>query len=108
MIMVFLNEYEIEDYRDRYAAHPVLGPATQTLYRLMLEVNQHSDGWPYWRAPQKASQRLQELIQGVPGRNYWHDDAREDATVERLRKAYTPIKAFQTRTGLKFEIEQPA
>lgn len=85
--MMFMNEWEIEEYRERLARHPVLGPATHFLYEFMREVNRHSDGWPYWSQPVTAAKQLMVLIQNG------------DATAVQVKTALRPIKAFMTRRG---------
>lgn len=103
--MLFMNEYEIEEAVSRHASHPVLGPATRTLYNLMRETNAKSDGWPYWNKPCKAAAKLQELIQG--NRSAYWDDECEDATPAKLKAAYSPLKSFRTRQGFEFAIVEP-
>jgi hypothetical protein len=91
--MYFLNQYEIEDVADRYRNHPVLSKATAFLHSFMHEVNQHSDGWAYWRPPVQAAKQLMTLI---------HDTPRVDpagVTEEAFKKALAPIRAFYTRRG---------
>lgn len=99
---MFMNEYEIDEARHRYRGHPVLGPATATLAALRDAANENSDGWCYWPKPSRAAQQLQELIT-VCDR---FDDERADATPERLRKVYAPLRAFRTRTGIQFKITE--
>jgi len=105
---MWMNEWEIDEAVDRYRDHPVLGPATRTLSNLRDATNRNSDGWPYWQKPSRAAKRLMELIQGygLDPRNVRFDRERADATVAKLRVAYSPIKAFRTRTGLEFVIEE--
>lgn len=102
--MRFMNEYEIEEARDRYAEHPVLGPATETLANLRDAANMNSDGWAYWPKPARAAAKLMDLIERDGTARYRFDSEREDATVAELRKALAPIKAFRTRSGIAFEI----
>ena len=52
------------------------------------EVDQHSDGWAYWRAPLKAATRLMKLIQ--------QNGSMSDSE---FQWALTPIKSFYTRKG---------
>jgi hypothetical protein len=100
-----MNEYEIADAAERYADHPVLGPATRTLSNLCEAANANSDGWCYWPKPCRAAKKLQELIQGDrPASRF--DDEREDATPAALSAALRPIKAFRTRSGIAFDIEE--
>lgn len=98
--MLFMTEYEIDDYRRCYRGHPVLGPATATLAALRDAANANSDGWCYWPKPARAAAKLMLLVYG-PRVN---DVQRDDATPAALRAAYSPIKAFRTRTGIDFPI----
>lgn len=102
--MRFMNTYEIDEARARYAAHPVLGPATSTLANLRDAADLNSDGWCYWPKPARAAAKLMELIERDGTARWRFDDEREDATVGELKKACSPIKAFRTRSGLQFEI----
>ena len=94
---MWMNEYEIEDAARRYAGHAMFGPATQTLLGLMTAVNSCSDGWPYWRAPSTAAQKLQEMITTA-------DQARRDdrfrpdpeAEAAALKRAYVQLRRFRT------------
>jgi len=103
--MRFMNEWDIEDAQRRFRNHAALGPATQTLANLRNVVNANSDGWPYWSKPVRSAAKLMELIEG-DGTNQARQDA-EKVTAAQVRKAYTPIKAFLTRSGLTCEIVDP-
>lgn len=102
----FMNTWEIDDRARLYRDHPVLGPATRTLANLRDAADANSDGWCYWPKPVRAAAKLMELIDGDGTAKYRFDPDRDDATVEALRKALSPIKAFRTRSGLPFEIEE--
>ena len=102
--MRFMNTYDIAESRARYASHPILGPATRTLANLERAADENSDGWCYWPKPARAAARLMELIERDGTARYRFDDERADATLEELRAAYRPIKAFRTRSGLSFDI----
>lgn len=102
--MRFMNTYDIDRAWTQYRDHPVLGPATQTLTNLREAADANSDGWCYWPKPARAAARLMELIERDGTARYLFDDERADATEAELRKAYAPIKAFRTRTGLDFDI----
>jgi hypothetical protein len=102
--MKFMNTWEIDEAAGRHREHPVLGPATQTLANLRDAANQNSDGWAYWPKPCRAAKKLQELISGDGTWYYIFDRERPDATLAKLQAAYTPIKAFRTRSGISFEI----
>lgn len=105
--MVWMNEWEIEEAADRYRNHPVLGPATKTLLSLVEVVNRNSDGWPYWRLPSGAAAQVMAMIERDGTARYRFDETRADATAEELRRAYAPLKAFRTKTGLQFPLHEP-
>lgn len=94
-----MNEYEIEDAAERYARHPVLGPATRTLASLMAWTNANSDGWPYWRKPRQAAAKLTELVeQGQRhDRERYQSPRTPDVTADQYKVALRPVKAFRTR-----------
>jgi hypothetical protein len=104
--MKWMNHYEIDEAALRYRDHPILGPATQTLGNLVIAADQNSDGWCYWPKPARAAARLMELIERDGTSKYRFDRDRVDVTVAEYRKALVPIKAFRTRSGLKFDIEE--
>lgn len=104
--MHFMNEWEVEGASTLYAQHPILGPATRTLANLVQMANESSDGWAYWPKPARAADRLMTLIKGDPSWQPFHWD-RQDVTEAQLRKAYTPIKAFLTRSGMSCELVMP-
>ena len=93
-----MNEYEIERAVTGWSFDLTLGPAARTLNNLMREVNRKSDGWPYWQPPRRASRKLQELVSNPP-------KTREEIDAA-YRAALTPVKAFRTRHGFEFEIEE--
>lgn len=97
--MRFMNTYEIDDARDRWRDHPILGPATQTLANLRDVANQNSDGWCYWPKPARAANKLMELIEGDGTWDARYGD-RADLTKVGLKAAYRPIRAFLTRNHL--------
>lgn len=104
--MRFMNTWEIDDAAQRYQAHPVLGPATRTLSNLRDAANANSDGWHIWPKPARAAARLMELIERDGTARYRYDEERADATAAELVSALRPVKAFRTRSGIKFEIEE--
>ena|SRR5271165_5007781 len=86
--MLYMNEHEITIASDRFTDHPILGRAARFLAWFRDEVNEHSDGWPYWKPPVRAAAKLMTLI--------LHP---EQATEASLKVAITPIKTFYTRRG---------
>lgn len=104
--MRFMNSYEIDEAMVQWSDHPTLGPAALTLANLRDAADSNSDGWAYWPKPARAAAKLMELIEGDGTSAYRYGD-RDDATDAGLRKAYAPIKAFRTRSGLLFDIVEP-
>lgn len=92
-----MNEYDIDDATRAWAYDPVLGPAARTLQNVMRAVNSCSDGWPYWQAPRRATKRLQALLTDPP--------KDRDSQRSEYKAALTAVKAFRTRQGLTFDIE---
>lgn len=105
--MRFMNEWDIQNAVDRWADHPVLGPASRTMANLMNWTNSNSDGWPYWSPPARAAAKLMEFIEGDGTINFFHG-TRADATPERYKAALRPIKSFRTKRGADFAIEEVA
>jgi len=103
--MRFMNDYDIQDANARYGTHQILGPAVRTLNNLVEWTNNNSDGWAYWPKPARAAAKLMELIER-DGTNQFRNREREDVTVGEYRKALAPIKAFRTRQGADFQIEE--
>lgn len=103
--MRFMNEYDIDRAVILYGGHTVLGPATRTLASLADWTNNHSDGWCYWPKPVRAAAKLMELIER-DGTNAYFGGPREDATPAEYRKALAPVKAFRTRQGADFHVEE--
>jgi hypothetical protein len=102
-----MNDYDIARARQRFAAHPVLGPAVETVANVAEWANTHSDGWAYWPKPCRACAKLIELIEG-DGTNRAIQEADQRATVVAYRRALTPVKTFRTRFGADFTIVDPA
>lgn len=104
--MRFFNEYEVSDAVVLYEDHETLGPATQTLQNLVDWTNANSDGWPYWSKPARAASQLVELLHG-DGTWSARESIDDRATVDAVRKALRPIRAFRTRHGGTFEVLAP-
>lgn len=60
---MWMNRYEVEDTRFRFANHPVLARATRFLYEFVEETDANSDGWSSWPLPGRAAGQLMDLIQ---------------------------------------------
>jgi hypothetical protein len=95
--MHFMNEWDIEAKVREHRYHPVLGPATQFLHDFMREVSSHSDGWAYWPPPVRAASKLMTLI----------EEAKDTTTLDDVRRALSPIKAFMTRRGYQAGMKLP-
>ena len=94
--MNYMNDSDIMQAQQRFAGHPVLNKATMFLAAFKEEVDYHSDGWAYWKAPVAAANKLMEMIQG-----------KTEATEENYKKALAPIKAFMTRRGTAAGMQMP-
>jgi len=86
--MLYMNDYDIQIAGHRHGCHPVLGKAVRFLAAFKDEVDSHSDGWAYWRAPLKSAVKLMTLIQNGG-----------DPTEAQFKAALSPIKSFYTRRG---------
>lgn len=82
---------------DQKAAAKIRFEAVQFLAAFKEEVDTHSDGWAYWKAPVAAANKLMEMLQG-----------KTEATEANFKAAMSPIKAFYTRrgtaAGMKFPV----
>ena len=98
---MFMNDYDIDNALARAEGDPVRLAAAQTLANLRDCANANSDGWASWPKPSRAAARLIALLERVA-----HHDDFDGAKLTRgeVRKAYTPIRAFLTRSGLACEI----
>jgi hypothetical protein len=105
--MRFMNTYDIDNAVRQFEGHPTLGPATRTLANLCECANDNSDGWAYWPKPARAAAKLMTLIDGDGTWEYRYGD-RNEVTAAQVKAAYAPIKAFRTRSGLSFDIEEVA
>lgn len=101
---MWMNEYDVLDAVEYWRDQPLLAAASQTLQNLMDKVNANSDGWAYWKAPQKAAAKLMETIQLAHAYDRRGVDLPLDDVRSKLRKALVPIKSFRTRSGLDFVI----
>jgi hypothetical protein len=94
-----MNEYEIEDALRWFdpTDQPNLHRGAVELYQLKENVNAHSDGWPYWQKPKRASAKLQALITSGRELNRGNYGDLSDVGRTELARAFTPIKSFLTR-----------
>lgn len=109
---MWMNQYDIEGAAQRHHDCPNVRKGIHLLLRLMQAVNEQSDGWPYWRAPAKAAEKLTELLQTAGNLN--HGTHGTISAVD-LRKAIAPIRTMVTRQkklqanyGNKFEFDVDA
>lgn len=100
---MWMNRYEVEEARRRFEQHPILGPASQTLYNLMEWTDDHSDGWPYWQKPARAAEKLTGLLEHYE-RHLREHHSEPVITAEEYKAALRPIKAFRTRQEATFRI----
>lgn len=103
--MRYMNDYDLTRAEERFGDHPILGPAVVTLGNLMEWANANSDGWAYWPKPARAAAKLMELIEG-DGSWFYREQVADTVTVAEYRAALRPIKAFRTRHGAIFAIEE--
>lgn len=93
--MRYMNDYDvILALQACDPSRPVLSKAVRFLADFKDEVDSHSDGWCYWRAPVVAARRLIELIPLPYGIR-----AASDITEAQYRYALVPIKSFFTQKG---------
>jgi hypothetical protein len=102
--MRFMNDSEIANAVHTYGNHPVLGPAARTLDNLAYWANSNSDGWAYWPKPARAAAKLMELIEGDGTWKARDDTSR--ATAAAYAAALRPVRAFRTRQGASFAVEE--
>lgn len=106
--MPFINEYEAEDLELTWRSHPVMAPATRTLWNLIDVVNENSDGWAYWTKPQKAAARLMAMIDAASKARYSREGTpSDDDLMAAYRRCIPTLKRFRTTSGLQFKIETP-
>jgi hypothetical protein len=98
--MRFMNSIEVSEARYRFREHATLGPASRTLLNLMDAADANSDGWAYWPKPARSAAKLMELLSAALSPRYEGNGP----TAAEVRKAYAPIKAFRTRSGISFDI----
>jgi hypothetical protein len=104
---MWMNEGEIEQAVERFKSHPVLGKGARFLSAFQDEVNEHSDGWAYWKLPAKAAEKLVALLHGHLYGGMGAYPRLPEPTDADLKKAIAPIKAFYTRRGYKAGMKLP-
>lgn len=109
---MFMNQAEIEYASQAHHECQNVRKGVRLLLRLMQAVNAQSDGWAYWSAPSKASEKLQDLLKSA-GNLYYGTSG--SITTSDLKKAIAPIrsmvtrqKRIQARYGNKFEFDVDA
>lgn len=92
---MWMNQADIMDLHQNLNSHscPNVRKGVRLLYRLMEAVNDQSDGWPYWKAPSQAAEKLMELLRGCG--NIWYP-LHGSITEAQLKEAITPIKRMVT------------
>ena len=97
----WLNEYEVEEYHQRYANGPDtpkhIKAAIRSLSDLVEWTNSNSDGWPYWCKPAQAASKLCEVLQRH--HHYAWLGRGEPVSLSDVKAALKPVKAFRTRQG---------
>jgi hypothetical protein len=105
---MWMNEHEVEQAADRFQSHPVLGKYARFLVAFKDEVNAHSDGWPYWRLPAKAAEKLMTTLHGHMYAGMGAYPRLPEPQEADLKKTLAPIKAFYTKHGSKAGMQFPA
>ena len=101
--MRFMNHWDIDEACQRWANHPVLGPASQTMRNLRDVADANSDGWAYWPKPARSAAKLMELIEGN-GTNEYRYGEREDATYvewEAISRDRTKFRSWMAENGFE-------
>lgn len=105
---MWMNEMDIDQAVERFKAHPVLGKYARFLSAFRDEVNAHSDGWAYWKAPAKAADRLMTLMNGHLFSGMGAYPRMQEPSEAEFKKTLTPIKAFYAKYGTKAGMKFPA
>ncbi len=110
---MWMNRNDIEILNRNQHACPNVRKGVRLLYRLMQAVDAQSDGWPYWKAPAEAADKLMDLIRTAG--NIWYD-TRGTITDAQLKAAITPIRRMVTvqdkkqkgfgNKGFKFDVDE--
>jgi len=90
---MMMNQGDIEWACGRTHACPNVRAGLRLLFRLMEAVNTQSDGWAYWSAPGKSSEKLQVLL--ATAGNLMHGTSGTISAAD-LKKAIVPIRTMVT------------
>ena len=104
---MWMNEMEIDEAAARFASHPVLGKATRFLSEFRDEVNNHSDGWAYWKLPAHAADKLMTFIYSHKMAGMGAYPRMPEPKEQDFLKTLSPIKSFYTRRGNKAGMTLP-
>jgi hypothetical protein len=104
---MWMNQWEVEEAAERFKSHPVLGKYARFLDAFKNEVNEHSDGWAYWKLPTKAADKLMTILHGHMFAGMGAYPRLPEPTDADLKKTLAPIKAFYTKHGNKAGMQFP-
>jgi hypothetical protein len=109
---MWMNQADIEWAASQRHSCPNVRKGLRLLLRLMQAVNEQSDGWPYWKAPSRAAEKLQTLLQTAGNLNH---GTHGTITPAQLKAAITPIrvmvkrqKVVQAKYGNTFDFDVDA
>jgi hypothetical protein len=98
--MTFMNSDEVDHAIDVIAHHaPEFSPYAKYLGDWRDVINNHSDGWAYWKAGRNSASKLVTLVQSVIDVLAMRSRA-EMPTEKDFLKALTPIKSMATKHNL--------
>lgn len=90
---MWMNQAEIEVANQARHECPNVKKGVRFLYRLMVAVNNQSDGWAYWKAPSAAAEKLMTLLKTAGNLPY---GTRGTISEAQLKAAITPIRRMVT------------
>jgi len=88
--MFFMNEWDITRAVRENKQDTIKGQMARYLEAFRDEVNEHSDGWSYWKCQVQAAETLMQYV-----------TAHANPDMDDFNKALRPIKSFYTRKGDK-------
>lgn len=86
---MWMNQSEIEWAASRHHDCPNVRKGVKLLLRLVEAVNEQSDGWAYWHAPDKAAEKLMDLLRTTGNLQHGSHGTLTDA---QLKAAISPIR----------------